>query len=293
MHATRNVGNGAIILSSQGGGVGTSNSAVTEDSLVGGTNNSILNGPRSVIFGTSSTINCTQGNNFILGSSGQVLGTIGDEFIAGTSNIINITGGNGSSAAFGGSNSITGSVGYGFVTGEGNSVTGDHAACFGLSNFSQGYLQLVAGRYNVAQGTTGSWVNADDLFILGNGANSGSRANAFKVTKDGQAVNERIVFNPGTPQVLTTSSLISTASKTFLKVSSSGSVTVSLSDGQTDGQHAIVVNQGGSNVVIPSGLNFGGTVFTNATITLTPNSVASFIWNATTAGWHTISFHAN
>lgn len=292
INTTNNIGNGSVLFSSQGGGAGVSNSAIANDSLVAGTNNSILAGDRSAVFGTSNTINCSQGNNFILGTAGQILGTIGDEFIAGQSNTINVTGGNGGSAAFGGSNSITGTVASNsFVTGNSNSLTGDLSAGFGLGSIIQGYAQLVAGRYNLAQGTAGSWVSNDDLFILGNGVNNGSRSNAFKVTKDGSACIEKEVLNAVDTPVFTGSQQIDTANRTFIKMNSNGPVTLAtpaLTAGTREGQTVILYNNNTTPGFTISWANQAGDINNpaKATVTTNPGDIISYIWTTSgVGGW--------
>ncbi|WOO39909.1 tail fiber domain-containing protein [Rubellicoccus peritrichatus] len=68
--------------------------------------------------------------------------------------------------------------------GEKNDASGDLSAAFGLGTDSS-YLQLVAGRYNEPLGDAVSWVEADPLFVLGNGADDANRNNALVVAKNG------------------------------------------------------------------------------------------------------------
>ncbi len=78
------------------------------------------------------------------------------------------------------------------VTGDGafghgteHNVGGNYAAGFGQGQAISSYACLAVGRYATATGTTGSWVTTDPVFVVGNGASSGSTANAFKIRKDG------------------------------------------------------------------------------------------------------------
>lgn len=69
--------------------------------------------------------------------------------------------------------------------GESSVASGLDAFAHGESLIAQSRSQAVFGQFNVAQGNSSSWISTDDLLILGNGANSGSRSNAFSVSKDG------------------------------------------------------------------------------------------------------------
>ncbi len=64
-------------------------------------------------------------------------------------------------------------------------ASGSSSTAMGSTTTAQAYASLVIGRYNVIAGTTGSWVATDPLFVLGNGASSGSPANALTVLKNG------------------------------------------------------------------------------------------------------------
>ena len=59
------------------------------------------------------------------------------------------------------------------------------SAAFGINTRAQPYGSMVIGRYNIISGTTDSWVAADPLFIIGNGADAANRANALTVLKNG------------------------------------------------------------------------------------------------------------
>ncbi len=66
-------------------------------------------------------------------------------------------------------------------------ASGRRAASFGLVTRAQGLEQVVLGRYNVAQGSATTWVDTDDIFIIGNGTGPSDRSNAFSVQKNGNA----------------------------------------------------------------------------------------------------------
>ena len=72
---------------------------------------------------------------------------------------------------------------YGFSTGNNTSAsgeaaaafnyntgaTGENATAFGQETDAQAMGSFVIGRYNVATGSTNTWVEADPLFVVGNG----------------------------------------------------------------------------------------------------------------------------
>jgi hypothetical protein len=62
---------------------------------------------------------------------------------------------------------------------------GQYAAAIGLYLKADSYVSTAIGQYNVGGGTAGSWVSADPLFEIGNGADNLSRANAMTVLKNG------------------------------------------------------------------------------------------------------------
>lgn len=72
--------------------------------------------------------------------------------------------------------------------GNGATAEGEAAATLGGSGgtFAQGYSQVVIGKFNVKQGTGASYVATDQVFIVGNGASAGARANAFALHWQGQ-----------------------------------------------------------------------------------------------------------
>lgn len=73
-------------------------------------------------------------------------------------------------ACFGDSGTIN--ANDGFLSGEGNIVNGRH--------------QAVVGEYNVAVGVPGTPAATDELFTVGNGANSGSRSTALSSLRNGE-----------------------------------------------------------------------------------------------------------
>ena len=63
--------------------------------------------------------------------------------------------------------------------------SGSYSYSSGIGTTSQAYGSFVTGRYNVVSGTTTSWVDTEPLFVIGNGTNSSTRANAVTVLKNG------------------------------------------------------------------------------------------------------------
>ena len=75
------------------------------------------------------------------------------------------------------------------------SGTNSHAANVGT--IAQGYAQTAIGMYNIAQGNNNSPPDpTDDVFIIGNGTDDGTRSNAFRFQFDGNAYSAG-AFNSG------------------------------------------------------------------------------------------------
>jgi hypothetical protein len=66
-------------------------------------------------------------------------------------------------------------------------ASGDHSLSQGLGTLAQAFNQVAIGQYNIGQGTGNSFVSGDSALIIGNGASSGARANAFAVLNTGEA----------------------------------------------------------------------------------------------------------
>jgi len=64
-------------------------------------------------------------------------------------------------------------------------ASGTVSAAMGWHSTAESYISMAIGRYNVGGGTADSWVSTDPLFEIGNGASSGSKANAVTVLKNG------------------------------------------------------------------------------------------------------------
>lgn len=69
---------------------------------------------------------------------------------------------------------------YNYARARGSFAMGDHITANSLHSFA-------VGRYNLDNGNQIEWVETDPLFMVGNGASSGTRANAFVVYKNGNA----------------------------------------------------------------------------------------------------------
>lgn len=83
-----------------------------------------------------------------------------------------------------------------FTHGDSSQTTADLGATFGLWNINNTFLTTVVGRYSVtpAAGNEGAWVGTDPLFVVGNGSDDGTRANAFQVNKDGTTVFQSTIL---------------------------------------------------------------------------------------------------
>ncbi len=104
---------------------------------------------------------------------------------------------NGQSTSFGDSNTSLGSTS--FSIGESNTSSGSHSISAGKNSTASGNYaqalgfqtlahadnQTVFGLNNVAVGTPSTPLSTDEIFTIGNGASSGSRATALAVLRDG------------------------------------------------------------------------------------------------------------
>lgn len=72
------------------------------------------------------------------------------------------------------------------LVGDGSSTDADYSATFGHGHNGTAFSSLYAGRYSSSTGSGTIWNDTEPLFVLGNGLNGGSRADAFKVDKDGK-----------------------------------------------------------------------------------------------------------
>ncbi len=79
----------------------------------------------------------------------------------------------------------TANASYSFAIGTDVISSGNFATSMGRVTTAQAYNSFVIGRYNVVEGTTGSWVNTEPLFVVGNGSSTSNRSNAFTIRKDG------------------------------------------------------------------------------------------------------------
>lgn len=77
-----------------------------------------------------------------------------------------------------------------FSQGDNNSTTASLGFTHGLGHENTTYITAVFGRYSVSEpaGDEGTWDPADPLFVVGNGADGATRANAMKISKGGDAV---------------------------------------------------------------------------------------------------------
>jgi len=88
------------------------------------------------------------------------------------------------SNTFGGATTASGadSVSFGY----GATASGATSAAFGYFTTAEPFASFVLGRYNeIGATTTGSWVDTEPLFMIGNGADSSNRNNAVTVLNNG------------------------------------------------------------------------------------------------------------
>lgn len=173
-----------------------------------------------------------------------------------------------------------------------NAASGIDSFSAGHGTYAQGYGQFVLGRYNVLQGTSGSNVQTDDAFVIGNGTSTGARANAYSVSRDGKVRTQREVYLPDSTQTLAATFTIA-PNKTYCPISSAGNVTshatTAISDGSETGQQLIIENRGSFVITLKNAAN---TKLPGAAdFNITANSTMTFIWNGT--DWVTTASSAN
>jgi len=94
---------------------------------------------------------------------------------------------------------VTASTQYAIAIGNTTTASGDNSTAFGNQTTAVGkyslavgygctanaYSSTAVGSYNVVEGTPGSWIATDPIFMVGNGTSSSSLSNAVTVYKDG------------------------------------------------------------------------------------------------------------
>ena len=83
-----------------------------------------------------------------------------------------------------GNTQISGTLATGTSTASGVAST-----AFGVSNNATAYACLSIGRFNnpIASSNSATWINADPVFIIGNGTSNAARTNALVIYKDGSS----------------------------------------------------------------------------------------------------------
>lgn len=93
---------------------------------------------------------------------------------------------------------------YATSFGQTNIASGSHATAWGYTNESHDFTETVLGQFNkVGTGNQTSWVDIDNLFIIGNGTSIYNRSNAFEIKKNGNTT-----INGGLEISTTTDALI-------------------------------------------------------------------------------------
>lgn len=87
----------------------------------------------------------------------------------------------GSTAMGGGSALATGATAMGS-----GQAAGNFSLAVGEGTIAQAYASVAVGSYNASQGTSDSWIETDDLLVIGNGAEFYPRSNALATLKNGR-----------------------------------------------------------------------------------------------------------
>lgn len=210
------------------GGGTTGNKAIGDDSVCFGSGCS-SDGPRSLCIGIG---NNSVGDNSLCIGNGSTAGgnnsfTFG--FTSGT------TVGNSIAGGF----SAIANAQYSMSIGESTDSSGDSSAAIGRGARSQAYGSFACGHWSSASGNTAVYTAGDEVFIVGNGNNTGARSNAFRLLNTAKAyffghVHSRVssVNAPtGTP----------TASPTI--AANGGATTASIDTDSTDMAGSLTITQ--------------------------------------------------
>jgi hypothetical protein len=161
-----NIGDYSVAMGSGTTASGVRSTAMGSNTTASGTNSTAM----------GSGVTASGVNSTAMGWSTTVSGPASTAMGYGT------TASGGYSTAMGDSTTASGNIST--AMGHGTTASGQRSTAMGHYTTAQSYASLVAGRYNVISGTVDSWVDTEPLFVLGNGADSSSRSNAFVVYKN-------------------------------------------------------------------------------------------------------------
>lgn len=206
---------------------------------------------------------------------------------------------------------------YSIAIGNYSETDGLYSIAFGNYTLAHGYAELVTGRYNIAQGSGTSWVTTDDLFVVGNGTSSGSRSNAFVVSKNGDTKVYGALTVSGTTGnanqingsttlngVVTITGTVSSGSGSNLIVTGTNNVLPNqmlvsgssiLTEGLADGRYAQIGQSGSfSGLVIGNGAsNTSGIIALGGTSSATGVNSAAIGLNSTASGTYSVALGKN
>lgn len=163
-----------------------------------------------------------------------------------------VASGNGS-LAFGApvSGSIQASGVGSFALGDDVSVSANFAQCFGVGLISSSFASMYIGRYaNQTVDSPGAWVATDPLFVAGNGVGVGSRANAYKLDKDGKITTSAAQVHSACRSVSADTTLSARTDRTLFvdTATAVSAVAVTMPPGE-DGLEFFVKDSGGNAIV--------------------------------------------
>ena len=163
-------------------GAGVNNTASGIHSFVGGGENNIASAWNSVVAG--GVLGSAVADGDFVGGGYDNTASGGNSFVGG--GVQNSASGGNSFAAAGLSNTASGYAA--FVTGRENIASGNHSFAAGHGLLAKSLDEVVFGSYNTdySPATPLGYDNADRLFVIGNGYDSGSRSNAMTILKGGQ-----------------------------------------------------------------------------------------------------------
>ena len=123
---------------------------------------------------------------------------------------------------------------YSLAVGYYAKASADNSVAFGSNVTTASFASLVVGQYNTADSGQSStaWVSSDDLFVVGNGANSTAPSDAFLVEKNGNTgIGTGNASLSNTVTVNGTIQFNTTYGNTTLSLDSTGNLTVNRRQG--------------------------------------------------------------
>ena len=175
-----------------------------------------------------------------------------------------------------------------FSYGQDLNTSGSFAQAFGIGHVTNTYLTMAIGRYSVATTSNPTTFTATDpIFVIGNGTGTGSRANAFRIDKDGRQTTTAAHIDKMRVVVGNDSASARTDWKLLCSQAGGGSFTLTLPAG-VQGLN-FILSQSAMNTatftITPTG---GDTLDANIQTIFNNNQPVSVTYDAGTTIWYAI-----